>query len=336
MSRLTLTILAALLALPLARADDDHPEGPFDPPNEEIDKDLDESLRREYDENGNPIPPPVDPDQDPPSSGGGVDDDRLHLRLGGMVAYYYTQLKNVEISHREGALGGGEIDFDDQGIADLDEEHSLTYRAWFDIGRFVSLQGGFRSTQFSDLRRPTSTFTYGSTTFSQNQFLETEIEILSADFDVVIKPLNNRWVELGISFGGRYVYWETEFSNPQNAFTRERESTEALLPMIGMSLALRPARPIEIFARGRIGHFEYEREERFRRRNGTLEFDEARTKEATAAEVDLGLRLLIADTIGLIAGYRADFMHIESSRDSRAEEVKGVAHGLYAGVVLQF
>ena len=86
----------------------------------------------------------------------------------------------------------------------------------------------------------------------------------------------------------------------------------------------------------RFGHFEYEREENLRRRNGTLEFEEARNKEATAAEIDLGLRLLLEDTIGVIVGYRIDFMHIESERASRAEEVRGTAHGLYAGVVLQF
>lgn len=335
MSRFIFGALAAALLLPVARADDDHPE-PFDPPNQEIDKELDESLRREYDENGRPIaPPPVNPDQDPPS-GGAKDDDRLHLRLGGMAAYYYTQLKNVEVSRRKGAIGGAEVDFKDQGIADLEEEHSLTYRGWFDIGRFVAFQGGFRSTEFSDLKRAESSFTYGSTTFSQNQFVETEIELLSADLDVVIKPLNNRWIELGISFGARYVYWKTEFANPQNPTAREQDTAEALVPMIGMGLALRPARPIELFVRGRIGHFEYERKDTLRRRNGRLQFDEAYSKEATAAEFDLGLRIMLEDTIGVIAGYRLDYVAIESERAARADEVKGTAHGLYAGVVIQF
>ncbi|MEZ6184776.1 MAG: hypothetical protein R3F62_07180 [Planctomycetota bacterium] len=334
MSRLLLGLSAALLfSVAPAFADDDHPE-PFDPPNEQIDRDLDDSLRREYDGNGQPLPP-VDPDQDPPSSPP-KEDDRLHLRLGGMAAYYYTQLKNVEVSRREGAVGGADIDLDDQGL-DLDEEHSLTYRAWFDIGKFVSLQGGFRTTEYSDLRQPTSGFTFGSTTFAQGQYLETEIEVLSADFDVVIKPLNLSWIELGISFGARYVYWETRFSSPQNPATNEDQRSEALVPMVGMSLALRPVRPLELFVRGRIGHFEYEREEHYRRRSGgQLRLEEEYNKEATAAEFDAGIKLLIDDTIGLIAGYRLDFMEIESERASRAEAIKGTAHGLYAGLVIQF
>lgn len=315
---------------PAATAD----EGPpFRTSNDQVNDDLDRSLRREFDEDH---PPPPDVTSAPPPVVVEEDDDRLRLRLGGFAAHYYSQLQDVRLSYREGTSGGEDIDVDeDDAIADFEPANTQLYRAWFDIGKHVGFYGGFWRGVFRDTQNTTQQFTFGRQTFLEGEQVSTRVELMTADLDLVIKPVNVRVFELGIHLGARYMFWETEFKSAVPG-RQELSRVEAALPVVGASLALRPARWFEIFARGRVGYLSYDRPQSTRIHDGDVDTIDAKEKEAKTVEIDLGVKFIFADTIGVIAGYRLDHMKIEREVDNRDEGVKGTAHGVYAGLIIDF
>lgn len=335
--------LTGVLALPNVAFGQGAPEGaspaatedegpPFRTSNDQINEDLDRSLRQEFDEDH---PPPPEVTSTPPVVVE-EDDDRLRLRLGGLAAHYYAQLQDVRVSYREGASGGGDIDVDeDDAIADFEPENTQIYRAWFDIGKHVGFYGGFWRGVFRDDQPTTQAFTFGRTTFLQGEQVNTRVELMTADLDLVIKPVNVRVFELGIHLGTRYMFWETEFKSALPGRS-ERSRLEVAIPVVGASLALRPARWFEIFARGRVGYLSYDRPASSHFDDGDLHTIDAKEKEAKSVEIDVGLKFIVADTIGLIAGYRLDHLRIEREVDQRTEGVRGTAHGVYAGLILDF
>lgn len=316
-------------ASPAASEEDDGP--PFRVSDDAINEDLDRSLRKEFDED-HPPPPEVTSAPPPPVQ----EDDRLRLRLGGLAAHYYAQLQDVRVSYREGTSGGQKIEVDeDDAVADFDAENTQLYRAWFDIGKHVGFYGGFWRGVFRDDQPTTEGFTFGRTTFLVGELVDTRVELMTADLDLVIKPVNVRVFELGIHLGARYMFWETEFKT-QIPGRSERSRLEAAVPVIGASLALRPARWFELFARGRVGYLTYDRPKSTHFDDGELHTIDAKEKTAKTVEIDVGLKFIVADTIGLVAGYRLDHLRIEREVDERDEGVKGTAHGLYAGLILDF
>lgn len=319
-------------------------EEEFTPPNEQVDRELDESLRREYGPDGRPIeralppdveplPPPAHPIDDPD------EDDEWELKLGALAAHYYTWIDGVRVSSRNGSSGGGTIDLTrHHAVADYDPHNSQTYRAWFDIGRWISLEAGFRRTNYRSDAQPTAIgFTYGRTTFAAGTPVETELDQATIDADFVFKPINNRWFELRFSFGSRYLYSETTIRNVASPVSQtERDRIEMAVPMIGAGIAFRPIPGVELFARGRVGHFGYERDEAFIFDDDDVRHIEPKEKSATSGEVDAGLQILIADTIGVVGGYRLDYLKMEREVTNREERVRSFSHGVYGGVILQF
>ncbi len=306
---------------------------PFRTSNDQVNEDLDRSLRQEFDEDH---PPPPDVAPAAPTVVDPDDDDRLRLRLGGLAAHYYSQLQDVRLNYREGTSGGQDIDVDeDDAIADFDPANTQLYRAWFDIGKHVGFYGGFWRGVFRDQKPTTQQFTFGRMTFLEGEDVSTRVELMTADLDLVIKPVNVRVFELGIHLGARYMFWETEFKSALPG-RQERSRLEAALPVVGASLALRPARWFEIFARGRVGYLSYDRPQSTRIHGGDVDTIDAKEKEAKTVEIDVGLKFIFADTIGLIAGYRLDHLRIEREVDDRTEGVRGTAHGVYAGLILDF
>lgn len=341
MTRTSTTCAALLLLAGVAIGqDDDHP---FVPPNEELDRELDESLQREYGPDGKPVERPYDtspPPPPPPPSDADEEEDEWRVRLGGLAAHYYTWLRDARISHREGLSGGQTIRLDEDDLAEFDPENSQTYRAWIDFGRWISLEGGFRRTPYRTTTQSLPTgFTYGTTTFAAGSRLETELDLATIDADFVFKPVNNRWFELSLHFGARYIYAETMVRDLADSVNRtETQRVEMGIPMIGLGLALRPFTWFEIYARGRVGYFGYERDEAWLWDEEDDEYDHISPKEKSAAsgELDAGIKIIVADTIGIVGGWRLDYLDIEREVTERDEGVRAYSHGFYGGLILQF
>jgi hypothetical protein len=326
--------LAAALVLPgIARAQDpiEDTGPPFRPSNDQLNDELDETLQQEYDE-AHP-PPPAEPTPPPPPP----PDEGIRFRLGGLASHYYAIARDVTVYHRDGTSGGLPVDLDDgDAVADFEPRHLQNYRMWIDLGKHVSFEGGYRRSMFRDERAIAQGFTFGRTAFTTNETVNTSIDTLTADLDLVVKPVNNRWVEIGLHLGTRYMFWRTELKSAASALRRETSTLEAAVPIVGASLAIRPVRPLELFVRGRVGYLEYDRPESAHYHNGRLRTIEAKDKEAKTCELDAGISVTIDETIGVVVGYRLDYLRIEREVDDRSEGVKGTVHGIYAGVILEF
>lgn len=330
--------LVGVLALPgLSSAQDDKPPArgevdgpPFRTSEDQLNQELDRSLEDEYDEDH----PAVDPGP-PPAVAPPVEKDRFELRLGGLAAHYYSQLQDVRVRYREGGSGGAEIEVDkNDAVADFGPEHTQLYRGWLDLGKHVSFEGGYWRGVYRDTKEITQGFTFGRQSFAVGERVGTRVEMMTADLDLVVKPLNNRWVELGLHLGTRYMLWETEFKGPGGR--EELSRIEAAVPVIGASIAFRPTRFMELFAKGRLGYLDYDRPRSSRYDDGDIDTIEAKEKSAKSVEVDVGVKFILADTIGVIAGYRLDHLRLEREVDERTEGVRGTAHGVYAGLILDF
>tara|TARA_R110002072_G_scaffold260953_1_gene419559 strand:- start:141 stop:1214 length:1074 start_codon:yes stop_codon:yes gene_type:complete len=327
-------------------ADDDPTGDEFTPSEDELDQELDESLQDEYEwveeeeEPARPAPVPA-----PPPS---VTHDRgIRLRLGGMAAIGWTGFHDIEISHRKNTRGGDTVVFDsedgDQQGAFEFENSSGYYRAWFDIGSWVSLQGAYSHVSFKDAnvlgtsQGATPGFVFGETAYQTGSVVEVSHTLRIADFDVALHPLHFDWLRLDVTLGARYVYWETTLDRRSGTFARERESLEALIPMIGLGISLRPVQPFEIFLRGRIGSIELERKEgSYRRRNGQREQIKPFKREQSSLEIDAGFSFTFDETIGLIVGARLDFLEIDRQTEDQHTRFEGTSSTLYAGLLLQF
>jgi hypothetical protein len=329
--------LAGVLVLPGVASGQDGDGPPFRTSNDELNQELDRSLQQEFDDD-HPAPEP------PPPIGGGVPvpkvkDDRLRLRLGGYAAHFYTQLQDVKVLYREGTSGGLQVRIDeDQAVADFEPENAQLYRAYFDIGKHVSFEGGYwRAVYRSEGQANVETFTFGRTTFLAGENLSTSFEVQVADLDLVVKPVNNRWFMLGLHLGTRYVYWRSQIDSNDVVNRSEDSTLEAAMPVIGASIAFRPAKVFELFARARVGYLDYDRPESTRTDDdGDLETVDAKHKISKSAELDVGVRLILFDTIGVIAGYRIDYIRVEREVEERTEGIRGTAHGVYAGLILDF
>lgn len=336
-------LLLAAGGIALAQGEEYDP--PFTPSNEQVDRELDESLAREYDAEGRPIepgpsvpgerrgPPPPPPPEDR--------DDEWKITLGGLAAHYHTWLREARIAHREGGSGGGRVDLISQQGAglDFDAEHSQTYRTWVDFGSWISLEGGYRHTVHRANEASASTFTFGRQTFNAGSLIETKLDLATIDVDFVFKPVNNRWFELALHFGARYVYADVDVARSGDVVgTRERQRIEAAMPVIGLGIAFRPVRGFELFARGRIGHFGYERDGAyvFDDDDGDIDYIAPKEKSATSGELDVGMQVVLFDTIGVIGGWRLDYIDLKREVTQRSEKLKAISHGLYAGMILQF
>jgi hypothetical protein len=329
---------------------DDPGAPPFTPTNEvdnEVDQDLDEALRREYDESRQPPPPPppIDPDLDPPPSKD-KGEDEFRLRLRGYAGHYASFLDGLTLSYREGLSGGEEIEFgegedldDDQDLGDIDDvSNGQLYRGWIDLGKYVSIYGGYLQSLHSESVQATDTFTFGRSTFLQGDQIDTRFELRIADLDFVINPVNNRYFTLELHVGARYVFFESRLRTV-GGLTDDTESSrlETVLPMIGIGMQFRPIQEIELFVRGRFGHFSYERDAETRvDSDGDVDTIEYKDREATSMELDAGVMIVLFETIGVVGGYRIDYLDLERDVDSRGESVEAFSHGVYAGVVLDF
>jgi hypothetical protein len=321
-----------------ASAQDPPPrDAPFRPSNEQIDENLDRTLQREYDAD-HPPPPAEGPSGDvapPPVVVTHDEESRFKLHLGGYGAHLYSAISDVRVGKGHGRFSNPIRLDGSSGIADFDPENSQTYRAWIDFGKHVSIEGGFRRTVFRSQQASQQSFSFDRLTVGRNEQLGVSLDTLTADLDLVIKPINNRWVELDLNLGSRYLFFRTELQGNQ-ANRTARSTVEAAVPVVGAGIALRPWRCLELFARGRVGYLDYDRPESYHRQNGRLNRVSNQSKTVKTAEIDIGIQFLIKQHIGVIAGWRMDYLQFERRADDAHEESRATINGLYAGLVLQF
>ena len=263
-----------------------------------------------------------------------------------MAAYAWTGFHDIEVSHQSGNRGGDTVSFDggdgDQSQAFEFEGGSGYYRAWFDIGPWVSLQGAFSHASFKDTNvlsnSPGGTpgFVFGDTVFQTGDVVQVRHTLRIADFDVAVHPLSLSWIRLDVTFGARYVYWQTRLDRVRSSQIEEK-ALEALIPMIGLGISVRPVQPMELFVRGRIGALDMERKEgRYRRRNGQSRRVEPFRREQSSVELDAGVAFTVEETVGIILGARINYLEIERETESERSHFKGTASSLYAGLILNF
>jgi hypothetical protein len=314
------------------------PEPAFSPSNESIDKDLDTSLEGEFsDERGEPVP---DYAGESKKSDSKRDSRGVRLRL--MGAYWRAHVHDLRLSYREGTSGGETIIFnDDENDSEDDpiqDSDGGSYHIALDLGKYVTISTGIRHARFRDTNTIASGggFTYGDTSFNSGDELGSEFEYWTADLDVALNALNNDYVTLSVGIGLRYTRFETSFA--QNGVDAEENNLEAVVPAVSLGFALRPVKPLEFFARARIGHLSYETDEDWVYDDDDDEWDyrEAVDREATFLEIDLGVSVTIAETIGFVVGYRFDQFEIERLTADSDERIEGAVHGLYGGLLLSF
>ena len=307
----------------------------------QLNRELDETLEREYADPDRPRSrrslPPVDPDRDPPSSRRDrrERDDGFRIRLRAFGGHYAATFRDVQIGYREGLQGGDLVDLDDN-LARFGFSHTQLYGGEISLGRWIGLWGGYHEVHHRYQKLNPTEFGFGRAPFAENDIVQTSLEFRTADLDLVVKPLHTQHATIGLHFGARYMLFDSELRSALDGQS-ERSRIESTVPMVGLELRLRPVRFLEAFVLGRIGHFEYERDEAYvRRRNGSVDRYEAKTRSATAAELNAGLSFTLFDTVGLLVGYRLDYFEMERVVDARAERAEGFAHGPYAALMLQF
>jgi len=345
-ARVSWTTLA--LALCLGVSAGAHEEEAFEPPNADVDRDLDEALEEEYSEPARPDPPsmarPRAPDYAATVQREEARDRRVRVRLRMMAAYTHSLLSDVKLSKRHNGQGGDLVSFADSDTDadgnrfDFEGSGGGLYDVGLHLGKWVVLRIGARHAAFEETQQLTGFeggtpgFDFGGTSFATGSDLTAKFSFTTVDYDTVVRPLNNDWVTLDVSLGGRYLRWETEFSGPSGI---EDDVFEAWVPMIGLGLTLRPVRELGFFFKVRTGHIslEYDRED-----DDSVVVTDADTieREHTALEVDVGLSLVFEDSFGFVAGYRGDYTELERTKGDDRKTLEASVHGAYAGFVIQF
>lgn len=336
-------LFASCLLLPMLSGGVVHAQDDFSPPNKDLDKDLDKALEKEFEK------PPKKEYADPPRSK--KRGRSWKITFGLMGAFSYTELYDVTVSHREGAIGGQAVRLvDDRNSHDDDDDlengyefakGGAAFNSWINLGKYVAFWGGFTHTKYSDTQTLSSAvggipaFTFGETTFNLGDRVKTTLEVMTADFDFVFRPLNNSWITIDLSIGGRYLFWGTEMQREGSLEPEQDQRLEALLPMAGIGLELRPVKVFALFGRFRIGGFEYERDDDWRDDDDDYVW-EPYEKEATSFQIDLGIKLIFGESVGFVIGYRHDYMEIIRIVNERSESIEAHAHGFYGGLILQF
>jgi opacity protein-like surface antigen len=310
------------------------------PSNEAIDQDLDQALEREY-EHSDDHPPP------PPAESGVVvateqddDDGRGGIRLRLAASYWRAYLRDITLSDGVGdAIDELEIyDFDDFKYAgdpddDPDGQGVVAghYELSLDFNRVVGLRGAFTHARWrGDAVVGTDDvpdgFSYGSTTWGSGDELDVTIELYTADFDLVLRPLNTRYINFDLTLGARYVSWKTELA--RGGIT-EMTHLESVVPTAGVALGVRPVSWFELFGRARVGHLSYEYDD-----DDGEEVRESR--DTTTLELECGVQVTIFDTVGIMLGYRVEHTEIERFDGDGEQRAEGTAQGVFAGLTLQF
>jgi hypothetical protein len=270
--------------------------------DEEIDRRLDESLRREYGSPDGTIPPPPPEDdhehrdhRDKPEKpkkpkkhhDDDDDDDRFRISLGVWGGHWQAELFQASVTNYRkhwfgpGMNAGGRIRLDGhEGSPDLDVAQTQTYQGWIDLGKHVTISGGARYATYRDTAGAPPLSFFGAHYFTSQQPLMTKFEFLSSDLDVTVNPLAFERVKLGVMLGLRYVRSAVRFSTNQNFAgpdDRVSQSVEALIPMVGLGGSVRPINAkkvsVELYAQGMVGGFDletrsYNSRSRARGRNG--------------------------------------------------------------------
>lgn len=319
-------------------------------------------------------PPPVDPNRRAPSYDD--EDRDFYVRLGVFGAHWAARVTGVSVSNARNGFHGDYVSLSGgKNAAGNLEGWSQTqlFKAWIDLGPWFSFDGGANRSFFTDTGQLNRDFVFRGQQFTTGSALQTRFQSLVADFNFVVHPVHGRFGHLDVLFGFRYLYSKVTFQSnggnglgpapqppvivfvnpgfgfspfflPQGpgpapfaqASSRTSQTSEAVIPMIGIGGTLRPVHTkdvsVEIFARARAGGFEWQERGYSYRRNKWID----RGFYAYSSELDGGISLVLFQTLGLTAGYRMDVAFIERNDMRETNRSEWKAHGPYAGAFLQF
>lgn len=315
--------------------------------DEDVDRELNEALKKAHGAPGEPAPPPPPPEPEaepapppkpPKKHKDEDDDDPFRVYLFGMAAHWSARIFDVYVGSSKGGAYGPHVSLDGEknAVVDLEDDPAQTQTYWgsFGLGRYVSFSGGARTAFYRADSTSTRNFVFRGQQFFTGQALTTKFQFLTSDLNLEVHPANGKWGRLDLILGARYMMTDVTFRN-RTTNTEVEQRVEAVVPMIGVGAAVRPihakAFTLELYARGRIGGLSYE--QRGVTRSGRR-ID--REFEAMAAEAEGGIALVFFDTLGVIGGYRFEMGEIDRQDRTDRKQSSWKSEGPFAGVLLQF
>jgi hypothetical protein len=325
--------------------------------DEKVDRRMRDALRREYGDPNRPLPqpqrhtarieeepPPPPPPPPPPRK----DEDvtSLDFRLMAMAGHWSAGIFDVRLSSRgPGGTGtGGSFDYADHVHGDELGNRSETqfYRAQVNLLKCFGLQATFREALYRSNDVVTQTFDYDGIQFNPGAVASTKLYNRIFDVDAVVRPIDDEHFNLDVYIGGRYVYAKTEISDGM-PFSLGGTGLSAVqvheggMPMFGLGFGVKPIRQFELFARTRFGGWEWEDDhDKVDRNTHTFTWHHS-LRSMASVEAEAGIKVLFAETIGFVAGYRLEIVHLlyeKTGGDSKRTDFK--QEGPFVAGVLQF
>ena len=322
------TLALCLLALGVAQAQD------------RVDTELDESLRRTYDQPARAPAEPV-PDYAEREIEKERDEFQVTLRLhAGLQAAF---LEDLEIAYREGGTGGDNVELLSSDRSwDIGEAFAGIPTVELNLGGYFAIRGSAWGTSWREdensITTNTEAFQFGNTQFGLGETVESQFDMLTADIQLGAHVVTNRYVRLGLFGGARYVGWETTLERVAGgAYAKETSKIEAVVPTFTITFDVSPTPWLEFYVNGTAGWLGYESEdEQTVTINGAPTRVAERSRETTTLDAEAGIRLIFGGHFGIYAGYRVGFLEIEREVPERKEGVRSLTHGPVAGLLIQF
>jgi hypothetical protein len=291
-----------------------------------LDRKLDETLRREYgDPNGLPAPPPPPPPAEPPYAPPPPpvtrdhdewSDNPFQLRLGLLAAFVPVRLFDAKFTRADHGFSDDGWPASGHDDGDFGWAASARGAAWLDLGRYISIESAVQvmgARTRGDRHRDS-----GGWWWDMGPHPETRVDILTADANLVVHPINCSWGQIDLLIGMRYLSVTTkyrfDFGQGLGSSPMMSQNLEAAIPMIGIGGALRPVHTsgggftFEIYARIRAGGLDLE--------NGgqrDRDWSDWRHERWLAASVEAegGVRFIFCDMIGLSTGVRYEYNDLQ-------------------------
>jgi hypothetical protein len=201
-----------------------------DYPRSDDDRKLDDALRKEYgDPNAPPPPPrplerryrePTPPPPPPPAppappADARDEEDDMFLHMGVLGAHWMARLQDASVSAGRPGVHGDYVHLNGglDDPADLKISETQLFRAWIDLGRFVSFDGGAERAWFRDSTISPRDFVFRDQQFSAGAPIDTKFEFLIADFNFAIHPFNCPLGQFDILVGARYAWSNVQFTS---------------------------------------------------------------------------------------------------------------------------
>ena len=344
--RKTIGALALLLAAssPLAAQEQkDWPEPREKKPD--IDKQLDDALRREYEKD--PLVPPVKPrtgepekpekpetpekpekpeDEKPPETPREetkTSEEKLKLEWRFKWSHWNLEVTDLHVgASRHGGAGKSTT----YGLSDPARSDADGFSVGLDAGEWLTFEATFRYVVARGGELASRDFDLDGHTFLRDQVLDSKFTFLTTDLTAGFKVLHGENGHLDLLGGLRYIGTWMDVSHPGTP-DAVGQSVEMLVPELGVGgtvhfATAKKALVFEPYAKALIGGMRFDAGARYR---------------AFSLSVEAGERFLIADVIGVELGYRYELVNLDrGSGGSITRAAHWRAGGMITGIVIQF